>query len=275
MSIKFWEGFRREEFQEKLPEAVSPQRDEPADVMVVEPEKVETVELPQPPPRPRAELPSPSESIDHISQYVDLARDIGFFTPDAMIPAFEHFLKKMDFPVFNLSEVIAYMDDKAMHDNPHKLGWEWKPLREKDRRPKIGFGSASWFGNGFHGSPIPASDYYSESRTPPVEAWPSTVTMFNQSNHTITYDAHVSVYDKLVPMHALKKVALIEREFTGDVAFFVSDYVTSPHIIATPNPRPDPFLMAVIANGRAREGIGRFVLDIWDEPGFGIERMVK
>jgi hypothetical protein len=39
--------------------------------------------------------------------------------------------------------------------------------------------------------------------------------------------------------------------------------------------RPDPFLMAVIPNPELEHGKGRFVIDVWDEPGFGIGSMVK
>jgi len=38
---------------------------------------------------------------------------------------------------------------------------------------------------------------------------------------------------------------------------------------------PDPFLMAVVPNPNLARGIGRFVIDFWDEPGFGIEHMLK
>ena len=79
-------------------------------------------------------------------------------------------------------------------------------------------------------------------------------------------------YTRTIPLHALKKVALIEKEYgVGKVAFLVSDYTTAPHQIVN----PDPFLMAVVPNSAVGFGKGRFVIDVWDEPGFGIARMVK
>jgi hypothetical protein len=79
-------------------------------------------------------------------------------------------------------------------------------------------------------------------------------------------------YTRTIPLHALKKVALIEKEYgVGKVAFLVSDYTTAPHQVVN----PDPFLMAVVPNSAVGFGKGRFVIDVWDEPGFGIARMVK
>ncbi len=76
-------------------------------------------------------------------------------------------------------------------------------------------------------------------------------------------------YDKLVPIHALRKVAEIERDFREPVSFFVCDYAPAPHI-----EHPDPFLMVVVNNERLSKGVGRFVIDFWDEPGFGLEQML-
>ena len=79
-----------------------------------------------------------------------------------------------------------------------------------------------------------------------------------------------SPYDKLIPIHALRKVAETEKEYADPVAFFVCDYAPAPHI-----EHPDPFLMAVVNNARLAQGVGRFIIDFWDEPGFGIEQMMK
>ena len=69
--------------------------------------------------------------------------------------------------------------------------------------------------------------------------------------------------------------------------FLVSDYVLVPHTITKtevskpvplpPPPRvnPDPFLMAVIPNRDVVHGVGAFVIDVWDEPGFGLEQRLK
>ncbi len=186
-----------------------------------------------------------------LREYREIADAVGFLPSEIAVESFKAFLAAKDMPVYSLDEVRPYMDEKAAKDSPHKLGWEWRPLRSKDVRP-VGWGQASARYNGITFGPrgvaqqedttLPASDYYR---------------------------AGVNAYDRLVPVHALKKVALIEREFRGDVAFFVSDYATAPHV------KPDPFLMAVIPNPRVADGTGRFVIDIWDEPGFGIDRMIK
>ena len=51
----------------------------------------------------------------------------------------------------------------------------------------------------------------------------------------------------------------------------MTDYTVTPHVVVN----PDPFLMAVIPNSAVAHGKGRFIIDIWDEPGFGLERMLK
>ena len=78
------------------------------------------------------------------------------------------------------------------------------------------------------------------------------------------------IYNRIVPIHALKKVALIEREFREPVHVLISDYAPAPQI-----EYPDPFLLAVIPNPALEGGTGRFIIDFWDEPGFGLERMLK
>lgn len=78
------------------------------------------------------------------------------------------------------------------------------------------------------------------------------------------------VYDKIIPLHALRKVGAIESEFKkAPVHFFVCDYALAPQI-----EYPDPFLLAVVPNTKLSTGVGRFVIDFWDEPGFGIEQML-
>lgn len=69
-------------------------------------------------------------------------------------------------------------------------------------------------------------------------------------------------YNRPVPLHALRKVQLIEEGYHGKVYFAVSDYVSR---------NPDPFLAARINAGN----IVTFVIDVWDEPGFGIMEMIK
>jgi hypothetical protein len=164
------------------------------------------------------------------------------------------------------------MDQVAERNNPTGFGWHWCPVREKDGKIGLAFGTPSEqaerierMGNSVIShtmtSRSPASDYYSDKTRP---------------------------YTRIIPLHALKKIALIERGFHPDKArFLVSDYVPVPHtIIKTevakpvplpPPPRvnPDPFLMAVIPNGDVGHGVGTFIIDVWDEPGFGLEQCLK
>lgn len=64
------------------------------------------------------------------------------------------------------------------------------------------------------------------------------------------------IYDKAVPLHALQKVEALEAEFgEGVLSFHVSDYQAQ---------HPDPFLMVWTGSGDP------YVIDVWDEPGFGV-----
>src|SRR5258706_9334377 len=197
------------------------------------------------------EKPRPSaltEIKNDLKEYAELAAIVGIAPAELTIEAFKAFLHEHDIPVFNLKEVIVYMDDKAKRESKDQAGWEWRPLRKKDVIEE-------WFGthasrnrnnHGWEFGPIvvPASDSYRGSSSP--------------------------IYNKLVPLHALKKVALIEKHFGDKVGMFVCDYAPIPAI-----PHPDPFLMAVIANPKVKEGEGRFVIDFWDEPGFGLQSTIE
>lgn len=63
------------------------------------------------------------------------------------------------------------------------------------------------------------------------------------------------IYQGRVPAHALEMVLRIEAELPTGYGFFVSDYEAV---------RPDPFLMVCGA------GTTHYVIDAWDEPGFGV-----
>lgn len=197
-----------------------------------------------------------------IAEYAAVAESIGVNTSALLIERFKLFLIKNDMPVYDLKTVVAYMDALAKRDNSTGLGWEWKPLRASDTTNSLSFGTPSSYGDqfaglmlgGFGGTPRgvrAASDYFATTHVSNWGSWTTTP------------------YDKPVPLHALKRAALIEKEFAGRVVFAVSHYSTEPHV------RPDPFLIAMIPNPRIAEGIGRFVIDVWDEPGFGIEMMLK
>lgn len=197
--------------------------------------------------------PLPSAQLE---EYARLAVKVGVVGPDLTIETFKAVLLKLDIPIFSLPEVIKYMDAKAAKESKHRAGWEWRPLRDKDlavmRRYGYGFGSAVMAKERrSHGDPIrvitPASDLFSDEAR-----------RESRYNHTI-------------PLHALRRIEAIETEYDkGAVSFMVSDYALAPQVIY-----PDPFLMAVIPNPLLANGVGRFVIDFWNEPGFGFEQMLK
>ena len=207
----------------------------------------------------------------YLEEYAEIAAVIGVTPPDLQIEEFKALLVKLDYPIFSLSEVIAYMDDKAAKESKEKAGWEWRPLRAKDDR-SMAFGRPASRIDPYRNTEIakPASDYYSGpargrrtqhvgNRDPGAVYW-----------HEFDVKGQHAVYDRTIPLHALRRVAAIEKEFKGDVAFFVCDYALMPEIRY-----PDPFLMAVIPNVNVTNGTGRFIIDFWDEPGFGIAQMLK
>lgn len=208
------------------------------------------------------------------NEYEQVAKAVGLQSPELMVARFKAFMAKHDLPIYDLKAVVAYMDDLAKRDNKTGLGWHWAPLREQDKHRNIqGFGQASRDPNNelsMLSMNIFLRRMYSldeeekpkKKEAPKVE--PKPITPASDYWHSSV------VYEKPVPLHALKRVAMIEREFgKKNIAFAVSDYATEPHI------KPDPFLLAIIPSPKVGDGYGRFVIDVWDEPGFGILQMVK
>ena len=222
-----------------------------------------------------------------IAEYRGVANEIGMPSEDLLVEEFRIFLARHDIPTFNIQEVVTYMDGVAAKDNPAGLGWHWCPLRTKDVAvAPMRFGKPAERkihetidGSGNRSANTTtkrASDYYESHRFAMLE---------ERSRHPylqqVDWNEHLSsAYSHVVPLHALKKVMLIEREFgPGKAAFLVSDYTLVPHkesyMTTDLRPNPDPFLMAVIPNRGVAHGKGRFIIDVWDEPGFGIAQMVK
>lgn len=203
-----------------------------------------------------------------MNEYARLAEQLGIAAPNSDIEEFKAFLAKHDIPVFNLAEVVAYMDKKAASESQHQAGWEWRPLRAKDDLRGISFGTkAQAWSNGASVHRVAGSDYYHGPHQAREESWRN-----GRSGETELTNVGASSppYDRLIPLHALRKAALIDKEFKKPIGLFVSDYALAPAIM-----HPDPFLMAVIPNPETSKGVGRFVIDFWDEPGFGIAQMVK
>lgn len=177
-----------------------------------------------------------------LKEYSEVAAEVGVAPAGLMVEQFKAYLVESGMTVFSLKTVTAFMDEKSKHEG-NGNGWQWLPLRDKDKANAPTFGRASNSRDVFSGQNFkPASDYFS---------------------------ATLPVYGHVVPLHALKKVAKIEREFPGRVLFAVSDYAPAPEF------RVDPFLMVIVPNPNLHTGEGRFVIDVWDEPGFGIEQMLQ
>lgn len=191
----------------------------------------------------------PQSRMGELVEYAKVAQQVGLNVPALEIEAFVALLEKLNLPVYNLQEVVAYMDDKAKREG-NGWGWDWRPLRSKDRFEGQ-FGTAARSGGMFDDRQRVASDYYAP----------------RDSGMGMSWDR--PLYDQVVPLHALQRIAAIEAEYTKPVHFVVTAYTPQPHL------RADPFLMAVIPNPQMGSGVGRFIIDFWDEPGFGIASMLK
>ena len=209
-----------------------------------------------------------------IEEYRTVAAEVGLASSDLQVEEFRHYLAQADIPTFNLQEVIKYMDDIAAKDNPTGLGWHWCPVRPKDAGVALTWGRPSEHHYHSHNNlKTPASDFYESHR---FAEW-RRVDDFQRRNGGPGHPTHWKdmpspAYTRTIPLHALKKIAKIEKEYkSSPVLFLVTDYTTQPHIIVN----PDPFLMAVIPNSAVAHGKGRFVIDVWDEPGFGLDKMLK
>lgn len=250
--------------------------------------------------QPRVDTNTMTE--DAIADYRATAKAIGISDQDILVEEFRLFLAKHDIPVFNHQEVVAYMDEIAAKDNPTGLGWHWCPVRDKDAEVPMWFGRPSTedrYSSRGERKDIPSSDYYeshkfnewsnrrggwifthaaSDNKLTNVQSMQAmhdsarAEILANNAAPTDWRTLRSPAYTRTLPLHALKKIALIENGFTaGKVVFLVTDYTVAPHIIIN----PDPFLMAVIPNSAVSHGKGRFIIDVWDEPGFGITRMVR
>lgn len=215
---------------------------------------------------------TPRDQPTLLEEYAQLSRSLGLNNPhidaDLMVEKFKAFLRAKDWAIFSLQTVIEYMNKKAADESAAKAGWHWRPLRAKDNIENARFGISAhrW---GHETTELrPATDFYMGPHTERQLQWSNNRQTHVEGNSLVPSSG--APYDKLVPIHALRKVAAIEGEFTDPVSFFVCDYAPAPHI-----EHPDPFLMAVVNNERLSNGVGRFVIDFWDEPGFGIEHQLK
>jgi hypothetical protein len=168
-------------------------------------------------------VPTPQQPVVMPDAYRAQAEKIGF-SPDEIFDLEVHtFLVEQQIPIYDLRQVYKFL--AALADS-HSAIHYWRPLRRKD---EINFSGWSWGNTTQH-------DCYNGEL------------------------AACRVYERLVPLHALHCVEIIEQQFDGKVSFFVSDYATPPEV------DPDPFLL-IAAPKRIFK---RRVIAAWDEPGFGV-----
>lgn len=228
-----------------------------------------------------------------LAEYLRLAERAGISSPAIIIERFRRFLADHDLPTFRKPAVVAYMDRLARAENPSGLGWHWRPLRAQDARVPLAFGvNARPAGDdqlgmrqhrdamqalGYAAAPdirnlmtgdelrqqhaaMHAAQNYNPGHPPrPIRLLPASDFYLGE--------LRTPVYERAVPLHALAKAALINEAFGDRVCLFVSDYATPSTLFIE---KPDPFLLAVIPNEKVGLGVGRFVIDVWDEPGFGL-----
>lgn len=161
--------------------------------------------------------------------YEEVAQSLGFFPTELTRAQLLEFFEDEGIKLYDYDQVNAWLGKKKAEAKAEL--WCWRPLREKDVITGYRWGynrQTDKWNDGFYSS----TDKSWECRP----------------------------YARLVPQHALEKVARIEARFGDRVKFFVSDYAA---------PDVDPFIMVrpTMCNDGGAEY--RLVFDAWDEPGFG------
>lgn len=177
---------------------------------------------------PEASIPKSLVGSDKQCSYEELAKKLGFapaeLTRAQLLAFFEGELIKL----YNYEQVQTWLIAKK--EEAKAKNWCWRSLRERDVVTSYSWGwddENSGWGDGFYSSK----------------------------------DWNCRPYERLVPAHALEKVAKIEAKFGDRVKFFVSDFASS---------NPDPFIMVRPAMSISGEEAEYYMIfDVWDEPGFG------
>lgn len=252
--------------------------------------------------KPLAAVDTGLMTAEHLADYRATCERIGVNPQDIVVEEFRHFLAAKDIPTFEIGTVISYMDELVAKDNPTGFGWHWCAVRPRDSEIAMTWGKPSEYRPGqsfgrerIEDYKVPASDFYQSHgfhdhrkmfwsggavTAQALKPVPTASEIMQaeidgeferRANIRSFWNSPSPAYTRTLPLHALKKIALIESEFKERVVFLVTEYTT--HAQVTVN--PDPFLMAVIPNSAVSHGKGRFIIDVWDEPGFGIERMLK
>jgi len=161
--------------------------------------------------------------------YDEVAQSVGFVPAELVRVRLLEFFEQEGIELYDYDQVKAWLAEKKKQAKAKH--WCWRAFREKDI-----ITSYIW---GYSREKRTWSDGFYSSTGKRWECRP---------------------YDRLVPLHALQKVAKIEAEFGDSVKFFVSDYAA---------PDVDPFIMVRPTMCDSGGHQYHLVFDVWDEPGFG------
>jgi len=179
-------------------------------------------------PFPSAQVPACLVEPQKQRSYAEVAQLLGFVPAELTRAQLLEFFEQESIKLYDNAQVSAWLTKKKVEAKA--TSWCWRALREKDTITDYRWGfnrQRSWPYDGFYDK--------KEWRCRP--------------------------YERLVPFHALEKVAKIETKFGDRVKFFVSDYAT---------PNVDPFIMVRPAACDSGDHEYNLIFDAWDEPGFGV-----
>lgn len=205
------------------------QTDKAAQAEIDELERMATIPFPQ------GKVPTRLVESSKQRSYEEVAQSLGFMPAELVRAQLLEFFEEKGIKLYDYGQVSAWLTKKKVEAGVSH--WCWRPLREKDIITDYVWGynaaNRTWI-----------DGFYSSS----AESW-------NKS-------WECRPYARLVPQHAIEKVAKIEAKFGDRVKFFVSDYA---------HPDVDPFIMVRPAMRNDRDNNNyHLVFDVWDEPGFGI-----
>lgn len=200
-----------------------PQIDEKAQAEIAELERMAAI------PFPTARVPLRLVEPTKQRSYEEVAQSLGFAPTELVRVQLLEFFEEESIKLYDYNQVSAWMTGKRRQAKAWP--WCWRPLRKKDIITGYHWGYDEWHNK--------LSDGFYDSKK-----W------------------SCRPYERLVPLHALEKVARIEAKFGDRVKFLVSDYPASD---------PDPFIMVRPAmSDSGTEAEYNLIFDVWDEPGFGV-----
>ena len=182
-------------------------------------------------PFPTARVPLRLVEPQKQRSYEEVAQSLGFIPAELIRAQLLEFFEDEGIKLYDYDQVNAWLTKKKVEAKAEN--WCWRALREKDIITRYQWGHDHQTGKWSDG-------FYSSSG----KSW------------------QCRPYERLVPLHALEKVAKIEAKFGDRVKFLVSDYAV---------PNVDPFIMvrpAMCDSGTNAEY--DLIFDVWNEPGFGV-----